>query len=80
MNKRQATAIDIDAVPGREIAGLDGTQTIRRSVAILKIIASNRWPGVTLSHIAKTMELSRSTTHRILKCLLAEGLIERDPS
>jgi DNA-binding IclR family transcriptional regulator len=58
-------------------AGLDGTQTIRRSVVMLKIIASHRWPGVTLSSIAKVMQLSRSTTHRILKCLLAEQLIER---
>jgi DNA-binding IclR family transcriptional regulator len=65
--------------PALEAAGLDGTQAIRRAVTILKIIASGRDPGVTLAHVSKTIQLSRSTTHRILKCLVAERLIEQEP-
>lgn len=59
-------------------AGLDGTQAIRRAVAMLKIIASGTFPGVTLSEVAETMRLSRSTAHRILRCLVNEGLVEQD--
>jgi DNA-binding IclR family transcriptional regulator len=58
--------------------GLDGTQAIRRAVAMLKIIASATFPGVTLSDVAETMRLSRSTAHRILRCLVNEGLVEQD--
>jgi DNA-binding IclR family transcriptional regulator len=59
-------------------SGFDGTQAIRRAVAILKVIASSRYPGVTLEHVSNTMQLSRSTTHRILKCLVGEGLVDQD--
>jgi DNA-binding IclR family transcriptional regulator len=61
-------------------SGFDGTQAIRRAVAILKVIASSRYPGVTLDHVSNTMQLSRSTTHRILKCLVGEGLVDQDDS
>jgi DNA-binding IclR family transcriptional regulator len=60
--------------------GFDGTQAIRRAVAILKVIASGRYPGVTLDDVANTMQLSRSTTHRILKALVSEGLVVQDDS
>jgi DNA-binding IclR family transcriptional regulator len=58
--------------------GVDGAQALRRAVAILKVVASGRYPGVTLEHVTKTMQLSRSTTHRILKCLVEEGLVDQD--
>jgi DNA-binding IclR family transcriptional regulator len=61
-------------------SGFDGTQAIRRAVAILKVIASSRYPGVTLDDVSSAMQLSRSTTHRILKCLAAEGLVDQDDS
>lgn len=63
--------------PGAAVS-LDGTQAIRRAVAMLKIIASGTFPGVTLSDVAETMRLSRSTAHRILRCLVNEGLVEQD--
>lgn len=67
------------AAPGPG-SGFDGTQAIRRAVAILKVIASSRYPGVTLDQVSNTMQLSRSTTHRILKCLVGEGLVNQDDS
>jgi DNA-binding IclR family transcriptional regulator len=57
--------------------GLDGTQAIRRAVSMLKIIASAGYPGITMGQISKAMALSRSTTHRILKCLISEGMVEQ---
>lgn len=59
----------------------DGTQAIRRAAAILKRIA--HVPGAssaTLKEIAEALELSRSTAHRILKCLVETGLAHYDPA
>lgn len=68
------------ASPAKAAATLDGTQAIRRAVSMLKIIASGGRAGITLSHVSKAMQLPRSTTHRILKYLAAEGLIEQEPT
>ncbi len=54
----------------------DGTQAIRRAAAILKHIARGPENGVSLRGVSEAMDLSRSTTHRILRCLLDEKLIE----
>jgi DNA-binding IclR family transcriptional regulator len=69
---------DSEVAMAGPVAGLDGTQAIRRAVAILKVIASGRYPGVTLDQVANTMQLSRSTTHRIIKALVGEGLVAQD--
>lgn len=59
----------------------DGTQAIRRAAAILTHIArvSDDAPA-TLRSISEAMELSRSTAHRMLKCLTDTGLAHYDPS
>lgn len=54
----------------------DGTQAIRRAAAILKHIARGPEHGMSLRDVSKAMNLSRSTAHRILRCLLDEKLIE----
>src|SRR5262245_21172082 len=54
----------------------DGTQAIRRAAAILKHIARGPEAGVSLRVVSEAMDLSRSTAHRILRCLLDEKLIE----
>jgi DNA-binding IclR family transcriptional regulator len=54
----------------------DGTQAIRRAAAILTHIARGPENGVSLRDVAEAMDLSRSTAHRILRCLLDEKLIE----
>lgn len=54
----------------------DGTQAIRRAAAILKHIARGPEAGVSLRDVSEAMDLSRSTAHRILRCLLDEKLIE----
>lgn len=56
--------------------GADGTQAIRRAAAILKAIAGATPRGLTLAEISRSQVLSRSTAHRILKCLLDEGFVE----
>jgi DNA-binding IclR family transcriptional regulator len=57
----------------------EGTKAIRRAAAILQRIAhvSTNSPA-TLSDISKSLDLPRSTTHRILKCLTETGLATYD--
>lgn len=58
---------------------VDGTQAIRRAAAILRRIGQGNAQGVGLAAITEALRLPRSTTHRILKCLVEEGLVEHDP-
>lgn len=58
----------------------DGTQAIRRAAAILRLIGQGHAQGASLAEVGEAMQLSRSTTHRILKCLVDEGLVKHDPA
>lgn len=60
-------------------ANVDGTQAIRRAAAILRLIGQNSSQGVGLAAITKALNLPRSTAHRILKCLVEEGLVSHEP-
>lgn len=70
--------------PSRNIAAavaegtVDGTQTVRRAAAVLRCVGQANAQGIGLTALTETLQLSRSTTHRILKCLVEEGLIEHD--
>jgi DNA-binding IclR family transcriptional regulator len=57
---------------------VDGTQAIRRAAAILRRIGQGDAQGVGLAAITETLKLPRSTTHRILKCLVEEGLVKHE--
>ena len=59
-------------------ASTDGTQAIRRAAAILRRLGKGGSPGVGLADITEALQLPRSTTHRILKCLVEEGLVRHD--
>lgn len=60
-------------------ANVDGTQAIRRAAAILRLIGQGNSRGVGLAEITKALNLPRSTAHRILKCLVEEGLVGHEP-
>jgi DNA-binding IclR family transcriptional regulator len=55
----------------------DGTQSIRRALSILRILATGREAGFGLTDIAHQAGLTRPTTHRILAVLVAEGIVEQ---
>lgn len=57
---------------------VDGTQAIRRAAAIMRVIGQRVPDGADLAAITAAMDLSRSTTHRILQCLTDEGMIRYD--
>src|SRR3954453_11536798 len=54
-----------------------GTQSIRRAVAVLRILATARETGLKLTEISMHAELTRPTAHRILSVLVAEGVVEQ---
>ncbi len=56
----------------------DGTQAIRRAAAILRRLGQGGAQGASLADITQAVLLPRSTTHRILKCLVDEGLVRHD--
>jgi DNA-binding IclR family transcriptional regulator len=60
-------------------ANVDGTQAIRRAAAILRLIGQGSSQGIGLAAITKALNLPRSTAHRILKCLVEEGLVGHEP-
>lgn len=60
-------------------ANQDGTQAIRRAAAILQRIAHvTDEESINLRSISQAVDLPRSTTHRILKCLTDTGLAHYD--
>lgn len=55
----------------------NGTQSIQRAVAVLRILAAARESGLGLTDISLHAELTRPTTHRILSILVMEGIVEQ---
>ncbi|KAI5911953.1 IclR family transcriptional regulator [Azoarcus sp. PA01] len=56
-----------------------GTQSIQRAAHVLRILASRNSTGLRLVDISSHSRLERPTAHRILKCLIVEGLVKQDP-
>lgn len=56
----------------------DGTQAIRRAIALLRDVAAERG-GASLSRLSVTSGLAMSTVHRALTALVDEGMLVKDP-
>ena len=54
-----------------------GVQTIQRAMLVLREVASRARFGLGLSEIAERCGLDKATTHRILRCLMAEGMVRQ---
>jgi IclR family KDG regulon transcriptional repressor len=54
-------------------------RTIRRIVSVLNCF-SRETPDFSLSQVSERLGLPRSTTHRLLKAMEAEGFLMRDPA
>lgn len=59
---------------------IDGAQSVRRALGLLKQLAEQHESGMRLSELVQTSGLVRSTTHRLLTCLAEEGFVEKDAS
>ena len=56
-----------------------GLQTLDRAVAALHAVGAGGPDGLRLVDIQKTLGLSKPTAHRLLKSLVAHGLVARGP-
>lgn len=56
-----------------------GTQSIERASLVMRVIASRNGVGMRLVDVTRSAKLEQSTAHRILKCLIAEGMVKRNP-
>ncbi len=62
------------ATPKRNGEGNSGVQVIGRSFAILRAVADSP-DGLRIGDLARQVELPRSTAHRIVRSLQAEGVL-----
>ncbi|MHA7685273.1 IclR family transcriptional regulator [Cupriavidus sp. PET2-C1] len=69
---------DAAALADQGRKGADGAQSIRRALAVLRIVATGQERGVRLVDVVRSTGLSRPTVHRILRVLVEEGAVEQD--
>lgn len=64
---------------GSEDKSAAGAQTVRRALALLRLIACGQERGVRLVDLERMSGLNRPTVHRLLKTLVLEEAVEQDP-
>lgn len=71
---------DVDSVHYVESVSrtVPGTQAVSRAVHLLRQVTASGEDGASLQALARSAGLSRSTAHRLLSALRAEGLVDRD--
>lgn len=57
---------------------VDGVQSVRRALSVLRLVATGQEQGVRLTDLAVMSGLRRPTVHRLLKVLMDEKAIEQD--
>src|SRR5450759_1725931 len=67
-----------DSVSERIRSGAQGTQTIQRASLLMRLLASRSRSGLRLADVVQDSGLEHPTAHRILKGLMAEGLVMQD--
>jgi DNA-binding IclR family transcriptional regulator len=56
-----------------------GAQAALRAIRLLKLF-TNEQPEMSLAQLSKAAGLNKTTTHRLLRALQSESLVERNPS
>lgn len=56
---------------------MPGTQSASKALRLLKIIGAHHVDGIRLKELIELSGIDKSTAHRLLACLLDEGMIER---
>lgn len=55
-----------------------GAQSLRRALAVLRVLAAGRETGLPLSEVVAATGLTRPTAHRLVHVLMEEGIVERN--
>ena len=74
---RVATQDDETPVDG-EGADKPGAGMLSRAFALVRTLASMQASGARVTQLAKAVGLTQGTTHRILRALIDEGVVEQD--
>ncbi|MBC7599284.1 MAG: IclR family transcriptional regulator [Polaromonas sp.] len=56
-----------------------GAQNMRRALRILRVLGRQHVDGMTVNEVMEATKLERSTTHRLLTCLVEEQFADREP-
>ncbi|MEZ5646796.1 MAG: IclR family transcriptional regulator [Burkholderiaceae bacterium] len=68
------------ADPDKAREGSDGAQSVRRAMAVLRLVAAGQDQGVRLTDVATLAGLTLPTARRLLKVLMEETAVEQDPT
>ncbi len=71
-NKKGEGTTSVPATP------VDGAQSIHRAISLLRQVAVHHVRGVRLQVLCNEVGLGMPTAHRMMRSLLAEGLVARD--
>ncbi|MEF7614042.1 IclR family transcriptional regulator [Aquincola sp. MAHUQ-54] len=58
--------------------GVQGTQSVRRAIELLQLVAAQGDAGARLSPLVEASGLDRGTAHRLLSCLVEQQFVDRD--
>lgn len=58
-------------------SGVLGTQSAAKMLRLLKIVGVHHATGIRLKDLIELSQIDKSTAHRLLVCLLEEGMVER---
>lgn len=79
LDVKENNAGGADAAPARsQPSRVDGAQAIHRAIALLKQVATQHAGGVRLQVLCDEVGLGMPTAHRIMRSLVAEGLVAKD--
>ncbi|SEK12513.1 MULTISPECIES: IclR family transcriptional regulator [unclassified Variovorax] len=65
---------------GADTSATAGAQSVRRALAVLRVLATGQERGVRLTDVVSHTGLNRPTVHRLLSVLVEEGAVEQDLS
>jgi len=65
----------VDTMPRNAIPG---TQCVSRAARLLRLVTAGGDEGTPVGELARSAQLTRPTTHRLLSALRAEGLVDLD--
>jgi DNA-binding IclR family transcriptional regulator len=57
-----------------------GTQSVERAFTLLKAISAVATEGASLTSLMHELGFNRTTAYRLLKCLVEQGALRRDPT
>ena len=63
-----------------DVVATAGAQSVRRALAVLRVVATGQERGVRLTDVVSHTGLNRPTVHRLLRVLGEEGAVEQDPA